>query len=160
MLKADRVASDCQDMEKVYVSSSEELVEISRINANCKLKEENNEENDREWVNEITVFLKFGDSPLLSTVKGNWSQIPDMASIFINNLYLWKYGRLRGRCKFVETETSRQEISAQRILSSKLRNGIDYFIIKTIEILSVFRFVIVFNLPPVFRFLPKLKSKD
>ena len=48
MLKADRVASDCQDMEKVYVSSSEELVEISRINANCKLQEENNEENDRE----------------------------------------------------------------------------------------------------------------
>ena len=50
MLKADRVASDCQDMEKVYVSSSEELVEISRINANCKLKEENNEESERAAV--------------------------------------------------------------------------------------------------------------
>ena len=34
--------------EKVYVSSSEELMEISRINANCNLKEENNKENDRE----------------------------------------------------------------------------------------------------------------
>ena len=155
MLKADRVASDCQDMEKVYVSSSEGLVEISRINANCKLKEENNEESER-----AAVFFKFGDSPLVSTIKGNWSQIPDMASIYINNLYLWKYKSLRGRCKFVETEISRQEISAQRILSSKLRNGIDYFIIKTIEILSVVRFVIVFNLPPVFRFSPKLNSKD
>ena len=68
MLKADRVASDSQDMEKDYVSSSEELVEISRINANCKLKEKTM----RTITNErAAVFLKFGDSPLLSTIKGN-----------------------------------------------------------------------------------------
>ena len=75
-------------MEKVYLNSSEELLEISRINGKLK------KETKKLPVNKLQ-FLKFGDT-LLDKI---WLDL----NLFICN---YEIGKLRG-CNFTEPETAR-----------------------------------------------------